>query len=542
MGGGVAKTELDGALRPCRRAGLLLAVMTGLRSLLFVALAFSSRGVLNSRLGDGKFPFWCIALIMLSIAAPLLGGFMNAWSGRVTDKRSADLRTGLLQLLKSKDCESVNGYHSGHLYSRLTVDCRAVCQQYTGLLPSMAGQATQLLAAFAALVFLRPPLAAVLAVCGAAAGALGFAFRRFLKRRSMDERRADERLTAELQEALEQQEVLRSVADADETARRFDSCQGIWLRARETLRKFSVGGWTGFSIIVYIGSAAVILWGTISIKNGSLSIGDLTAILQLIALFRAPVTGLTGIHSQLAAVDAARERIGELYSLPDEVCGEEVPADARALELIFRNVTFSYSGEERGVLQNFSARIPLDRWSCLTGDSGRGKSTLYRLILATCRPQSGSIILETDRGEYPCSKATRRFFGYVPQTPALLSGTIRENLLMARPDADEEELWAALLAADCGFVSELPKRMDTEIGEEGRGLSAGQRQRVAIARALLGGAQVLLLDEITSALDRDTELRVLENLRERIPAAIAATHHPEMLNEPDVSRLELNEQ
>ena len=467
---------------------------------------------------------------------------MNAWSGRITDKSSASLRSELLRLLKRKDCESVNGYHSGHLYSRLTGDCRAVCQQYTGLLPGVAGQATQLLAAFAALVFLRPPLAAVLAVCGAAAGALGFAFRRFLKKRSIAERRADERLTAELQEALEHQEVLRSVADRAEEARRFDFCQSIWLEAREALRRFSAGGWTGFSIVVYIGSAAVILWGTVSIKAESLTIGDLTAILQLIALFRAPVTGLTGIHSQLAAVDAAKERIEELYALPDEACGEEIPDNARALALSFRNVTFAYSGEDQSVLQSFSIRIPLDRWTCLTGASGRGKSTLYRLILATCRPQSGSIVLETDKGEYICSKATRRFFGYVPQVPTLLSGTIRENLLIARPDAGESELQEALSAADCGFVNALPQKLDTEIGEEGKELSAGQRQRVAIARALLSGAQVLLLDEITSALDRDTELRVLKNLRERVTSAIVATHHPEMLNDPDVSSLKLSEQ
>ena len=269
--------------------------------------------------------------------------------------------------------------------------------------------------------------------------------------------------------------------------------------------------------------------------------GDLTAILQLIALFRSPVTGLTGIQSQLAAVDAAQERLLELCALPDEPIGEEVPADAVPRALVFRKVTFAYEGEERAVLQDFSARVPLDRWTCLTGASGRGKSTLYRLILATYRPQSGEVILETDKGGYPCSAATRRFFGFVPQSPTLFSGTLRENLLLAKPQAGEDELRGALRDAACDFADALPQGLDTPLGENGQGLSAGQRQRVAIARALLSGAQVLLLDEITSALDRETEMVVLKNLKERITAALAATHRPEIPAELGMELLRLNE-
>ena len=171
----------------------------------------------------------------------------------------------------------------------------------------------------------------------------------------------------------------------------------------------------------------------------------------------------------------------------------------------------------------------------------RGDLPLYRLILATYRPQSGEVILETDKGGYPCSAATRRFFGFVPQSPTLFSGTLRENLLLAKPQAGEEELRGALRAAACDFADALPQGLDTPLGENGQGLSAGQRQRVAIARALLSGAQVLLLDEITSALDRETEAVVLKNLKERITAALAATHRPEIPAELGMELLRLNE-
>ena len=537
----MTNSELKRTLAPCRRAGIGLAALTGLRAVLFVALALASRGVLNSAPGARSFTLWCAALIALSVLIPLLSAGISAWSGQVTDKSASALQRELLLLLQTKDCESVNRYHSGHLYSRLTGDCRTVCERYTSLFPGLAGKAMQLCTAIAALTALKPLLAAALAACGALVALAGLAFRRLLKKRHMAERQASERLTAKLQETLEHQELARSVAEPGESARRFTSCQSVWLHARTALRKLSISGWTGFSLLVYVGSGAVILWGALSIRSGSLSIGDLTAILQLIALFRTPVTGLTGIQSQLAAVDAAQERLLELCALPDEPAGEELPADAVPQALVFRNVTFSYEGEERPVLQNFSARVPLDRWTCLTGASGRGKSTLYRLILATYRPQSGEIILETDRGEFPCSATTRRLFGFVPQTPTLFSGTLRENLLLAKPEASDDELRGALQAAACDFVSALPQGLDTPLGENGQGLSAGQRQRVAIARALLSGAKVLLLDEITSALDRDTESVVLKNLKETIPAALAATHRPEIPAELGMELLHLGQ-
>ena len=161
----------------------------------------------------------------------------------------------------------------------------------------------------------------------------------------------------------------------------------------------------------------------------------------------------------------------------------------------------------------------------LDGPSGSGKSTLYRLILGLYHPQQGRVYLETEPGALPCSAAVRELFGYVPQTPWLFSGTIRENLLLAKPDADDAALWAALERAQCGFIGELPDGLDTVLSEDGGGLSAGQRQRVSIARATLSGPRFLLLDEITSALDEETEALLLAELAQTYPAAVFATHH-----------------
>lgn len=531
---------LRAAAKSCRRAALPLAGLAALRAAALAAIALASRGVVDCALaGENVLP-WALALLALSAAVPLLNAAAQLYAGRASDRGSAAMAHALLGALERKDCAALQAYHSGQLLSRLTGDCRTVCEKYTGILPGTAGQLVQLAAALAALIALAPPLAAGLTVLGVLAALGGLIFRRALRPRHLEARRADEALASCAQETLEHREAMRAVAAPGEGLRRFALRQQRWRDARDRLRRASAAGWTGFSLLVFLISAAAVIYGALAIRRGALTYGGLTAVLQLISLFRAPVTGLTGVQSRLAAVDAAQERLRELLDLPDEPAGETLPPDAVPVSVEFRNVTFAYPGEERPVLRDFSAVIDLRRWTALTGASGRGKTTLFRLILAFCRPQSGEVLLITDRGTVPCSAATRRFFGYVPQPPLLFSGTVRENLLLALPDADDAALWRALDAAECGFLRALPQGLDLPLGESGEGLSAGQRQRIAVARALLTGAPVLLLDEITSALDETTESELLRALTARCSSALAATHRPALPRELGMAFLALD--
>jgi ATP-binding cassette subfamily B protein len=196
----------------------------------------------------------------------------------------------------------------------------------------------------------------------------------------------------------------------------------------------------------------------------------------------------------------------------EEECEVREPAvsvgSLQAVEL--RDVTFGY--EDRKVIERLSATLRPGFPTAIVGTTGKGKTTLIRLMLALVRPEKGRLFLQTDTAEIPVTVGTRGYFSYVPQGNTLFSGTIRENLLLVAPRASEEEMADALALACAGFVDSLPEGMDTVIGESGYGLSEGQAQRIAIARALLHQGKIWLFDEATSALDRNTSERLVRNL------------------------------
>ena len=233
---------------------------------------------------------------------------------------------------------------------------------------------------------------------------------------------------------------------------------------------------------------------------------------------------------------ASAERLMELDG--DGGGREESRVDTDAQELYecmealrFDDVTFGYGRDL--VLEGFSLAVPKGSFVAVTGPSGRGKSTLVKLLLGACSPAAGEVRLEGPDGSVPAADVPAGFFAYVPQGNLLMSGTVREVVGFAAPDGevdDAEVERACRVACADGFVRELPDGYGTVLGERGAGLSEGQMQRLAVARAVYSGAPVLLLDEATSALDAATERRMLENLR-TLPGrtAVVVTHRAEAL-------------
>ncbi len=274
---------------------------------------------------------------------------------------------------------------------------------------------------------------------------------------------------------------------------------------------------SGVSAFFQLGYYAALILCSLLILGGAMTYGTMTAILQLVSQIQSPFSNVGDVISSLYKSEAAGERLLEIMNLPDEDSRRIDAGEVNALygsmkALVLDGVSFGYKDDK--VLENASARMEKGEFLLVSGRSGIGKSTLFKLILGVYKPLSGSIYLEDkDGNKRALDESTRGLFAYVPQSNMVFSGTIRENLTFFSGErSDEQIMSAARLACADEFIEKLHDGLDSQLIERGQGLSQGQAQRIAIARALLTDAPILILDEATSALDADTENKVLNNL------------------------------
>lgn len=503
-----------------------LSILTVLQSVLQVTMSLMSRFVIDAALSaQGNLALWAVAL-----AANVLGVIgIHAWvqwlSGSATDKLSSRMRQDMLSTAVFSRDKVFLEHHSGALLNRAMEDIHTVCDGTVNVLPSLIGQITRLVGAFAAVVFISMPAAIALLAGAFLVGVMSAVLRPVLKEKHRLVRISDEKTMSTMQEDLQQMEVIQSLGVQKQIQKRFADKISENLRARRSRRIWAVGSGASLHGATQLGSNALLLWGAAKVATGSLSYGSLTALLQLLSLFRMPVMGLSGLWTRLSAVEIAAERLQGLLD-KKQADVEELSAD-EITAVVFENVTFAYPGEELPVLQNFSFRFPLDHWTCMTGASGKGKTTVFKLILGLYTPQSGSIYLQTKQGNVPCSEKTRHLFAYVPQDYVMFSGSVVENMQLVDPDVKEEKLKRVFSVAQADFVWELADGLRTQVRENNAGLSKGQLQRLAIARAVLMDRRVFLLDECTSALDAETEAAVLQGLHVLGKQAMLVTHRPE---------------
>jgi subfamily B ATP-binding cassette protein MsbA len=273
---------------------------------------------------------------------------------------------------------------------------------------------------------------------------------------------------------------------------------------------------TAFSSVV-IGATgiAMMLIGGNSIRNGSMTVGDLVMYLSFTALMTMPVIQLASIGTQLSEAFAGLDRIREIKRMATEDQEDEHRAgltDIRG-EVEFEDVTFEYNpGVE--VLKHVSFRAPAGSTTALVGSSGSGKSTLISLVMTFNRPKSGRVLVDGNDLTTVRLRDYRSYLGVVLQDNFLFDGTIAENIAYARPHASREEIKAVSRIAHCDeFIESFEKQYDTIVGERGVRLSGGQRQRVSIARAILADPRILILDEATSSLDSESEAMIQDGLR-----------------------------
>lgn len=536
------RSSLIWLLKKVRRrmpALLLMTVVHVLQALLAVAFALGSRNVIDSATGGDTARFWRACLIqgLIIIGILICLTIYRHLKDRLTADLDRDWKRGLLHGLLHGEYEAVSAYHSGELLNRLNNDVRVVDEGLVNTLPNVASMVAKLISAFVVLVALEPWFALAVVAAGIVVVLATGLLRKRLKGLHKRVSESDGKVSGFLQETLEKLLMVQAMDVSDEMERRAENLMNERYEVQRKRKNVSLFANTSVSVMSYGAGFVALVWCAFSMLHGQMSFGSLTAVTQLVSQLQGPFVNLSGVIPQYISMVAAAERLMELES----VCGEPEPAGEgvwaiyESMDAIeAEDLCFSYDRDV--VLQNASFRLPKGTFAVITGPSGIGKSTLLKLMLGVFKPNHGRLYAAGERGSVPLDRSTRRLFAYVPQGNLLLSGTLRENLTVTRPEATEEEIARALhISCMEEYMDSLPNGLDTVLGESGVGLSEGQAQRLAIARAILSGAPILLLDEITSALDAETEQMVLSRIRELDGVTcIAVTHRPAALELADV--------
>ena len=426
-------------------------------------------------------------------------------------KLNFNIRSSLYSNLMQSRWMGRDDLHSGDTLNRLMSDVDKVADAICSELPSFVTTLFQIVAAFVFFCLLQWELAVVLILLIPAF--MGFSKLFFRKMRVLTSkiRSSESKVQSHIQESLQHKTVVQSMETGEFMQDRLDSLQEVEYGQILDRTRFNIFARTMVGAAFNIGYIIAFLWGVFGIWKGSITFGVMTAFLQLVGQIQGPAVRLTRQVPAFANATASIDRLMALENSPKEEKGDPVVIPGVA-GIRLENVTFRYDGEGRYIFKDFSFDFPPGSRTAIVGETGVGKSTLVRLMMALLEPQQGKVVLYGNGREAVASALTRRNLVYVPQGNSLFSGTIRDNLRLGDPEACEDDMKRVLEIAAAEFVFDLPDGLDTVCGEGGTGLSEGQAQRIAIARGLLRPGSILLLDEFSSSLDPDTEDRLMRNL------------------------------
>ncbi len=471
-----------------------------------LAIDIATGKVLNPSLTSAALMLIGIMLLRILIS------FSQRWISAILGVRAQNLmqRRIFSRLLRAR-WAGRETRHSGDAINRLELDVRDVTVTVTDTLPAILGVGVRLVGAFVFLYSMDARLALLLLLIAPLFALISRVYVFRMRRLTRQIRSTDSQIQSHLQESLQHHLVLKTLQRAKDIVARLSSMQST---LRQQIRHRTVYSSTSATLInigFSAGYLVTFLWGVRGLHHQTITYGTMIAFIQLVGQIQQPIRELTRFVPLIIGAFTAGERLMELEDTPLEPDGEpRLFPDGAGVRL--KDVSYTYPGNSHPTLSHLSFSFPPGSRTAIVGETGAGKTTLIRLMLALIEPEEGTVEVFNEGDSCAASPQTRCNMLYVPQGNTLLSGTIRYNLQLGDPKATQQEMEEALRVACADFALSLPEGLDSLIGEQGVGLSQGQAQRLCIARALLGKGQILLLDEATSALDTATESRLLDNL------------------------------
>ena len=454
--------------------------------------------------------YWSVTLMGLLILCDFALHIASIWVRNILGIRAQNrMQQRMLDRILRSEWHGKERFHSGDVINRLEGDVSNVVGFLTETIPSTLSVLALFLGAFFYLFSMDALLAVLIIIMLPIFILVSKVYVKQMRKLTRKVRDSDSKVQSVLQETVQNRMLIKTLES--------DS-----MMVGKTI--FSVFSNLILNFGFALGYLIAFLWSAMRMYNNTLSFGGMTAFLQLVAKIQGPARSLTKLVPAFVSVFTAAERLMELEENPLEEQGDPIEMDSPC-GVRLDNVSYAYTAEDGDVVKNLTFDFYPGSCTAILGETGAGKTTLVRMILALIKPQSGNAIIYNKEKEHRCN------FVYVPQGNTLLSGTIRENLRLGRVEATEEDMNEALKQACADFVFSLPQGIDTICSESGGGLSEGQAQRIAIARALLRHGSIMLFDEATSALDPDTERQLLQNILEkRDKTVIFITHRPAVVD------------
>lgn len=480
---------------------------------------------------------WLVAVIWVgtNVLSLLMNNVNNRYSVKVTTAIRRDVQEDVFNKMLNSEWMSLQEYTNGDMLNRINDDANTISSNAISWVPNLVIMTYNLIATFVVIWHYSKGMT-LIAIAGAP---VLFLVRRAFLIKERDYIRKTRELSSKLYtyetETFTRMDTIKSMGLTERFADDFDITQGEVRDYALERNAFDIKRNTVMKLLqmtlaaVAFGYALWLLW------NDKITYGTMILFIQQRGRLTNAMMNVGSIIPSFVNSSVSAHRVAELMEIPDEKhSDDDLPEYTNErITLHMHDMEFSYADGEK-IIEDGSMEVSTGEMVALVGPTGRGKTTMLRMILGLIYPESGACQLRDESGEIIGINAdTRKLFSYVPQGNSLFSGTIADNLRMMNDGASDEELVSALKMADAWeFVEKLPEGMETKVKENGRGLSEGQAQRIAIARALLRKAPILLFDEATSALDVATEERVLDNLRKQKEkrAIIITTHRPSVMD------------